>query len=389
MTKRDRLIAATRCQPVDEVPISTGYLDEWQNDWKLKDPAYREIVLKSREIAYGTFSWEPVPVRLRGTDMEPLYSSDPVSCPFIYSFTSANIKVERIVHDSGNTREIKTTIHTPKGPIHNICKIFDGIQTIWQPKHFIETDDELERFFSMPVEDIKYDCSGFEQADRYIGDNGVVLVVIPDPLYYAADLFHSQDFVLRAYDDSNTFLEIMNRFRKPVMDRLKQMLSAGACPLFRIAGPEYATPPFLGKEMFRKYVTEFDKEIVDTIHESGQLVRLHSHSNVRDVLDEFLRLGVDGTDPLEGPPDGNVTIREARKILRDKISIWGNVELKHLETMTPDEVDAMVRNVMEEGKESYGFIIMPTAEPITQPLPEKIGRNYVQYLESAKKYAKY
>lgn len=388
MTKRERLLAATQCQPVDEVPISTGYLGEWQNDWKASDPSYAGLLKISKEIACGTYFWEPMPKHLIGTEMESLYSSDPVSCPFIYSYTSASIKVERNIVDDDRSKKIYTTIHTPKGPIHNMCQVFNGVQTIWQPKHFITNDEELERFFSIPVEEITYDCSGFPRSDALIGEQGIVVVVIPDPLYYAADLFHFGEFVVRAFADTSTFIEIMNRFKTPVLSRVRQMVDAGVGHLYRIAGPEYATPPFLRKDLFQKFVTEFDQEIIDIIHQGGKLVRLHSHGRVRNVLDEFIKMGVDATDPLEAPPDGDITIKEAKHILQDKVSIWGNLELKHLETVSVDEVDNLVLNIMDEGKNGYGFVIMPTAEPITQPLPEETAKKYIQYLISAKKYAK-
>ena len=128
---------------------------------------------------------------------------------------------------------------------------------------------------------------------------------------------------------------------------------------------------------------------MNIIHKGSQLVRLHSHGKVRDVLDEFVELEVDTTDPLEAPPDGDVTIKEAKIILKGKVSIWGNLELKNLETLSLREIDKMVWNVMDEGKDGYGFIIMPTAEPITQPLPKDISEKYIQYLISAKKYGKY
>ena len=389
MTKRERIIAATKCEPVDAVPVSTGYLGEWQEDWKASDPSYTELLKMSKEYACGTYSWEPVPKNLVGTEMEAIYSSDPVSCSFIYSYTSAPLKVERKVAHVKDAEEICTTIHTPEGPIHNVCQVFDGVQTLWQPKHFITNDDELERFFSIPVEEVTYDCSGFAGADAHVGDNGVVMVVIPDPLYYAADLFHFGDFLLRSFSEQEVFTEIMNRFKAPVLNRVRQMVDAGVGHLYRIAGPEYATPPFLSKEMFQKYVSEFDREIIEIIHGGGQLVRLHSHGKVRDVLDEFAKMGADATDPLEGPPDGDVTIREAKKILDGRMSIWGNVELKHLEVLSLEDIDTMVRDIMDEGKEGYGFVIMPTAEPITQPLPEEISKKYIQYLISAKKYGKY
>ena len=195
MTKRERILAATRCQPVDEVPVSTGYFGEWQNDWRANDSSYKELIKKSRELACGTYFWEPIPNHLVGTEVETLYSSDPVFCPFIYSYTSARIKVERKVVLDGKTKNIYTTIQTPKGKIYNICRVIEGIKTIWQPKHFITNDEELERFLSIPVEDITYDCSGFAKVNNYMENNGVVSIIIPDPLYYAADLFHLMNFL--------------------------------------------------------------------------------------------------------------------------------------------------------------------------------------------------
>jgi len=59
------------------------------------------------------------------------------------------------------------------------------------------------------------------------------------------------------------------------------------------------------------------------------------------------------------------------------------------DVLSLEDIDRLVRDVMEEGKQGDGFVIMPTAEPITQPLPTAITEKYLQYLTSAQRYAAY
>jgi uroporphyrinogen-III decarboxylase len=129
--------------------------------------------------------------------------------------------------------------------------------------------------------------------------------------------------------------------------------------------------------------------MVELIHARGGKTRLHCHGKVGRVLDMICDAGVDGLDPCEPPPDGDIELDEAkRRCVARGVSVWGNLELKLLEQGSPEQVRAEVRRVMEQAKEGGGFVLMPTAAPINTPLSPKTEANYRAFIEAALEFGK-
>jgi len=159
--------------------------------------------------------------------------------------------------------------------------------------------------------------------------------------------------------------------------------------IFRICGPEYATPPYLSPEYFRKYVTVYLREICGAVREAGGFARVHSHGKIARILDQIVAAAAEGLDPIEPPPDGDIEMGEVKKLYGEKLCLFGNIELKELEHSSRERVDSLVRKAMREAKNGGGFVLMPTAAPINVPLSRKTEDNYLQYIESGLKYGSY
>jgi len=107
------------------------------------------------------------------------------------------------------------------------------------------------------------------------------------------------------------------------------------------------------------------------------------------VLKSFIEMEIDATDPVEPPPDGDIELKEAREILGDKVTLIGNIEERVLETATKDEIENQVKKAIKEGKTPQGgFILCPTAMPLTTPLNKKIQENIIHYIDCGIKYGK-
>jgi hypothetical protein len=67
----------------------------------------------------------------------------------------------------------------------------------------------------------------------------------------------------------------------------------------------------------------------------------------------------------------------------DKVTLFGNMQLKILENGTEEEVRTETRRIMEAGKAGGRFVIMPTAAPINVPLSEHTQENYFAFIDEA------
>jgi uroporphyrinogen decarboxylase len=125
------------------------------------------------------------------------------------------------------------------------------------------------------------------------------------------------------------------------------------------------------------------------MREAGVYPRIHSHGRVGRVLDEIVKCGAAALDPVEPPPDGDITIAEIKKRTGNKLCLMGGIELKHLEAASGDYVENLIRNLIAQGKPDGKYVIMPTAAPINIPLSPKTENNYKRFIETALECGKY
>lgn len=76
--------------------------------------------------------------------------------------------------------------------------------------------------------------------------------------------------------------------------------------------------------------------------------------------------------PLEPPPDGDVELHEARKILRTETVLIGNIEERLFEIGRKTDIEKQVKKTISQAAITVGFILCPTAMPISTPLRKRI-----------------
>jgi hypothetical protein len=103
----------------------------------------------------------------------------------------------------------------------------------------------------------------------------------------------------------------------------------------------------------------------------------------------FLEIGAKALDPIEPPPDGDITLREVKEQYGDKLVLFGNTELKLLEHGTAEEVREAVREQMDSAKAGGGYVLMPTAAPINEPLAPQTERNYFSWIDAGLEFGGY
>jgi len=178
---------------------------------------------------------------------------------------------------------------------------------------------------------------------------------------------------------------MLERAQRKVLARVRAVSEALPGRLYRIYGPEYASPPYLPPELFREYVAGFDRELIALIHRSGGYARIHCHGNLSRILGDIVSMGADAIDPIEPPPQGDVSLRFVREKYGDRLALFGNIELSDIEVMETPAFADKVKRSLEEGMsgKGRGFALMPTASPIGRKLAARTLRNYEVMVELA------
>jgi len=272
----------------------------------------------------------------------------------------------------------------PTGCILSLtAKVLDDVHTIWTTEHWCKNLSDVEKALSVPYIPINYDFSDYARIKEEVDNNGIIMSSIPDPLCLAAELMEFGEYTIWAMTETEHFVRTIEVLHERLMENLKNMLDAQVVDLYRIYGPEYATPPYLPPQLFERFVVPYVKEITDLIHSRGAKVRLHSRGKINQVLDMILETGGDAIDPCESPPDGDISLAGIKEKIGDRISIFGNLQLKLLELASREEVARTVVECMDAAKASGGYVIMPTAAPINAPLDKMTEENYICFIETA------
>lgn len=367
MTGRERLLATLQRKPVDRVPISTYELTPFGPwNWPLEELSYQPLMQLIRER----------------TDALPLWGAWMPSSP-------QDIPADHETWQEGEFNVTRTTLHTPKGDLTTVSKETPAVKTVWTVEHLCKSEDDVEKYLSIPYHPMPVDASGFASLNEEVGEHGIVLCDTGDAVGNIAGLFEFGEFTVFAMTEPALIRALCDRAHERVMHVLCGMLDAGCGPLYRIWGPEYCTPPYLPPSAFGEFVVPYVTEMVELIHRYGCYARIHSHGKIAQVLDQIVATGADAIDPVEPPPDGDIALAEVKARYGDALVLFGNMELKYLEQETPAEIDARVKVMMDEAKGEGGFVLMPTAAPINVPLSPRTEANYRAFIEAGLKYGRY
>jgi len=367
MTSKERLLAVLRHEQPDRVPISTYELNGHDKEsWYNKQPSYAALMEVIREKTDCLYGCSP---RWRNLGEE---------------------KVREKTNRREGTRTYTTvTLHTPKGDLTASTMKEDGLYTTWTTEHFLKDLDDLDKWLSIPFEPSPVDVSHIVAERERLGDRGIMLVDVADPICYMAELFEFGEFLVQVMTNPQRMLRAMDVLAERILSDLKEALEKGAGPTWRLVGPEYGSLPFMPVEGFRTFVAGYGRRIIEMIHDYGGSVRVHCHGRVRELLPIFVEMGADGTDPIEAPPSGDVTLAEAKKMVGEELALFGNLQLRDLEYVEPDEMERIVVECMAAAKAGGGYVILPTAAPINAPLKDRTRDNYLRFIDAALKYGSY
>ena len=267
-----------------------------------------------------------------------------------------------------------TILHTPAGDLRSSSRHSLKGEPGLHDEYLLKSREDAEKYLSLPLPEITGDdVSGYFERDRLLGDAGIVEVRLgSNPGGDVVQLFGSERFALMSVTDRDIIHRLCERFLQVQLQRVKFLLSKKLGPYYSIQGQEYIVPPLHGPNDFNDFNVKYDKPIIDLIHEAGGRVHIHCHGSVKTVLPGFLEMGCDVLHPFEAPPMGDVTAREAREIVRDRICLEGNIQIADLYEQTPEAIreqtEKLITDTFDDRK---GLIVCPSASPYLRGQGEK------------------
>jgi hypothetical protein len=372
MTRRERLMATLRGEPVDRPAVSfyeLNGLDECpggRDPFNIySHPSWRPLLDLTREktdrivmrgVAYASIQPDPL---------------DSLSETETYLQDGFRHVISRV---KAGARTL--TARTLRDP---------DVNTVWTSEHLLKDMDDLNAFLDIdsPVADGVVDPSAVLKAEAALGETGIVMVDTPDPLCLAASLFNMADYTVIAMTEPESFRRLLDRFASVLLPKTEAVARALPGRLWRIFGPEYASPPYLPPALFRDYVCRYVTPMIESIHRHGGYARVHSHGKLRDILDDIVAMGADGLDPIEPPPQGDVELSYVRERYGAGMVLFGNLEISDIENLPIGQFSEKVRRALGEGTagNGRGFVLMPSACPYGRVLATQTLKNYEKIIE--------
>lgn len=371
MTRKERLMAALRGETVDRPPVCFYEINGYTQQEEDPDPFN----------IYSDESWKEL-LRITREKTDRI-----VQCwiPFLHSPGALDKRTTITTwYDENGSRHIQTLLRTDTRILRSHTRRDMDTDTVWILEHLVKDEEDLEAWLTLPDEEIgEPDYRGLQQTEQELGDSGIVCIEMGDALCEAAGLMSMEDYLVLAMTEQELFKRVLDKFHRLILERVKKI--AKECPgrLWRIYGPEYAAPPYLPPQLYKEYVTDYDRQLVREIHRYGGFARIHQHGRQKDILEFTLQTGCMAIDPIEPEPQGDISLSEVRKKYGDRLVLFGNLEISDIETLNQEEMEEKIKRALREGTDGTGkgFVLMPSGSPLGRKLSKNTVENYKKMIE--------
>ena len=363
MTRRERLMTAIRCGEPDRPPVRVYNATPSMRNWG--HPSFRKLVdlaIEHTEVFDG-IGIPGGPAFAACFDLNARISEEPIERP-------------------GYVR--RTTVYpTPRGDLYQVREDARHCDMFYVSKYFIETVEDADRFLSVPDDPILFDVSTLFRLEDEVGDAGIVELCCNDPGFHIHWLMGSETMAIWSIEKRDLLHAIYDKMQVRYEALLKRCLPLAPGRVFYAGSAERWIPPLQSPRDFEEFEWTTARSIADIVHENGGYFHYHCDGRVGNFLTRFADAGVDILNPVQPPPMGDVTLTDAKRLLRGRTCIEGNIEWGDLITSTTDEIRRLTARTIEEGSPGGGFILMVNCGPHQSPvLTDDLFEKWLAFIET-------
>ena len=368
MTRKERLEAVFRGEPVDRVPVKLWNV--WPGQ-EMLHPAYE-------------------PVYRLGVGRTDLMVGE--GSPFDLFCGAHRDRVfhrQEIPTDSPEWVKVVTTIDTPEGELRGVYRKSTCKKPGYEMEYPVKEPDDIKRLLSLPYDPFPFTAEPFRKREEEIGDAGIVVFGLDHAMYGLQRMIGSENFALWSIHHRTLIVEAIDIYVGRLLAHVNLAFDAGLRPAFGWVGPELCIPPLMSPADFGEFVVDVDKKLCDLIHERGGFVWVHCHGKMGPVIDGFLEMGTDVLNPIEPPPMGDMTLEEAFGVVGDRMGLEGNIETHDIMTAPKDALAATIGEAVATGsRRGRRFILCASSGYMEDPEPsETLIENLICYIEEGIRYA--
>ncbi|MGD0090411.1 MAG: uroporphyrinogen decarboxylase family protein [Planctomycetota bacterium] len=316
-TPRENLLKVFRHEIPEWIPV-TGHCDPYnQPNRSGMDPALaaalgevqwgsQATVTFSRYLGLDIMDWYGLPVRI----------------------TRRNVAVAQTVQDDVTTR----VWHTPKGELREvsrICRDATGAVSSNWTEHLVKGPEDLPALAAIYEDEvIGPDPDGIARArlrHELIGGDGLLLGPMDGtPLGMMYRVYSGVEALAYLWADAPAALR--DCFAVMEANYLRRLNAGVQSDIDVVVSVDDTSTTVISPAMFEACNLALTDARAAAAHAAGKLYFHHSCGLIRHLLPLYRRTKMDAVHAFTIPPIGNVTVREGRRALGDRITIIAGVE---------------------------------------------------------------
>jgi len=329
MTPRERLEAFWSGERPDRIPIT---IYEWLQMAVADDPAWQYLYENGLLVTYH---------------QEPFAA-----------ITASGISY-REVSDVRDGRKIsRQVISTPVGEIYE--EFLDG----WRQKFLLcKAEDYRVMTYLTKHTEIKPRYEEYRQREKKVSNHGVLLPAAGrTPMQsIIVDLVGLENFALHLFDYQDEMMELYEALLEKLERRI-EIIAEGPGRFVSIL--ENFTAETLGPKRFEQFHLPVYQKYIPMLHEAGKIAGTHFDGQLASCAEVIGRTPIDLIESLTPPPEGDLTLAQARTAWPDKL-FWSNISVANY-MLPPAKLRETIARLVEEGTTADGRLL---AFEVSEDLP--------------------
>jgi hypothetical protein len=238
------------------------------------------------------------------------------------------------------------TYQTPVGYLQQIYRIETGYGSSWTIEYPVKEPKDyavLEFIINDAVYCPNYDS--FQETDRSVGDAGFVMTSVErTPIQ---KLWIEYTGIKRLSIDLHENRDIVENMLNTILAKQRQMWEVVAnLPAEYVWCPDNITGAVVGPPLFERYIVPYYQELATFMHTRGKRLVAHMDGMMHSLVDYVAKLDLDVIEAFTPPPDGNLSLAEARRAWKDKV-IWINFP-SSMHVAEPNQIREMTCKLLEQ-----------------------------------------
>jgi hypothetical protein len=240
----------------------------------------------------------------------------------------------------------------------------------WRQEYLIKSPEDYRIMMRawMDTEVVATDAF-FDASERELGSRGITIGQMDRTPFQKIQIDYAglERFSYDIADRNPYLLELLDLMNALKLEEFKRVRQSRACHLKLWENLSIET---MGPHMYREYLVPVYRQIFQILNGSGKRLQVHYDGKLSIIAKDIQELPFDGLDSLTPPPEGDMTISQARAWWPDKF-FWLHPSLTWYRLPPGELVNRIRTMVRDAGPTRYCLMVSEEVPPnweVTLPL---------------------